>query len=681
MSRTLPAVFLALSACAPHVPPSGTAAAPRELIPREALFGNPERANVQVSPDGVRLSFLAPDEGVLNVWVAPLGEPSAARPVTKDRGRGVRMYFWAPASDRLLYLQDDGGDEDWHLHAVDLATLADRDLTPLPDVQARVVGISPDHPGTILVALNDRVPELHDLYRLDLATGTRTKVLENPGFMEFLADDALALRLVGRPTDDGGTEYLKARPDKKGGLTFEPFLSIGQEDALTTGPFALDRTGTRLHLMDSRGRDTAAAFTMDLATGKATLLAEDPKADLADVLLHPREHTIQAAAFDWDRRRWVVLDDSVRQDLEVLGTVAAGELSVVSRSLDDRVWIVAYELDTGPYRYYAWNREKDEATFLFTNRPALERAPLSPMRPVVVKSRDGLDLVSYLTLPRDTDPDGDGVPTSPVPLVLLVHGGPWHRDAWGFDPYHQWLADRGYAVLSVNFRGSTGFGKRFVNAADREWGGKMHEDLIDAVAWAVDRHVTTPDRVAIMGGSYGGYATLVGLTFTPDTFACGVDIVGPSNLATLLDTIPPYWRPMMEMWATRVGDPRTDAGRAFLQSRSPLSRVDAILRPLLIGQGANDPRVKQSESDQIVSALQARSIPVSYVLFPDEGHGFRRPENSMAFNAVTEAFLSTCLGGAYQPIGGDLAGSSITVPAGAGAIPGLKTALAARPAP
>ncbi|MBN1336833.1 MAG: S9 family peptidase [Deltaproteobacteria bacterium] len=676
-----PALLLALASCAPHTAPPESVAAGPALLPRAALFGNPERANVQVSPDGARLSFLAPDEGVLNVWVAPLGEPSAARAVTKDRGRGVRMYTWSPASDRILYVQDDGGDEDWHLHVVDLASFVDTDLTPLPDVQTRLLHLSPDHPDTLLVALNDRVPELHDVYRIDITTGKRTKVLENPGFMDFLADDALNLRMVGRPTADGGNEYLEVVPDPKGGFKFTPFLTVGQEDSMTTGPFGLDRSGTHLHLMDSRGRDTAAAYQIDLATQKATLLAEDSRADLADVLLHPREHTIQAVAFDWDRRRWVVLDDDVRPDLEALGKVSDGELAVVSRSLDDRTWIVAYEMDTGPYRYYAWDRDKVEATFLFTNRPALEQAPLAPMQPVVIRSRDGLDLVSYLTLPRGSDPDGDGVPASPVPMVLLVHGGPWHRDVWGFDPYHQWLANRGYAVLSVNFRGSTGFGKRFVNAADHEWGAKMHDDLIDAVGWAVDRGIAPADRVAIMGGSYGGYATLVGLTFTPDTFACGVDIVGPSNLATLLDTIPAYWKPMIEMWATRVGDPRTEEGRTFLNARSPLSRVDALQRPLLIGQGANDPRVKQAESDQIVAAMQAREIPVTYVLFPDEGHGFRRPENNLAFNAITEAFLSVCLGGAYEPVGNDFSGSSISVPAGAAAVPGLEAALAARPAP
>jgi hypothetical protein len=327
MLSPLPALLLVLSACTPRATPPEAAAAPSGFIPREALFGNPERANVQVSPDGARVSFLAPDRGVLNVWVAPLTDPSAARPVTADRERGVRMYVWAPSSEGILYLQDEGGDEDWHLHVVDLASLADRDLTPLPDVQARIVAISPDHPDTILVALNDRVPELHDVYRLDLATGSRTKVLENPGFMEFLADDSLALRVVGRPTEDGGNAYLAVKPDGKGGTTFEPFLTIGQQDAMTTGPFALDRTGTHLHLMDSRGRNTAAAFTVDLASGKATLLAEDPKADLADVLLHPRDHTIQAAAFDWDRRRWVVLDDSVRGDLDALAGVGTSTRS------------------------------------------------------------------------------------------------------------------------------------------------------------------------------------------------------------------------------------------------------------------------------------------------------------------------------------------------------------------
>lgn len=298
---------------------------------------------------------------------------------------------------------------------------------------------------------------------------------------------------------------------------------------------------------------------------------------------------------------------------------------------------------------------------------------------MVIKSRDGLELVSYLSLPTDADADGDGKPAQPLPMVLLVHGGPWVRDSFGFNGTHQWLASRGYAVLSVNFRGSTGFGKQFTNAGDKQWSAKMHDDLLDAVKWATDQKIAADKQVAIMGASYGGYATLVGgLTFTPDAFACGVDIVGPSNVVTLLEAIPPYWAPIMEQFAKRVGDPRTEEGKKLLRSISPLSRVDRIQRPLLIGQGANDPRVKQAESDQIVKAMQEKGIPVTYVLYPDEGHGFQRPENRLSFFGVAETFLAQCLGGPYQPIGDDFKGSSIQVPAGAEAVHGLSAALPRR---
>jgi dipeptidyl aminopeptidase/acylaminoacyl peptidase len=286
-----------------------------------------------------------------------------------------------------------------------------------------------------------------------------------------------------------------------------------------------------------------------------------------------------------------------------------------------------------------------------------------------------MDLVSYLTLPPAADPNHDGKPEAKAPLVLLVHGGPWGRDSYGYNGYHQWLANRGYAVLQVNYRASTGFGKNFITAGNLQWGRKMHDDLIDSVDWAIANGITTPDKVAIMGGSYGGYATLAGLTFTPDTFACGVDIVGPSNLNTLLATVPPYWASFYEQLARRMGDPRTEEGRKWLTERSPLTHADKISKPLLIGQGANDPRVKQDESDQIVKAMTAKKIPVTYVLFPDEGHGFARPENSKAFNAVAEGFLAQCLGGRAEPIGDDLRGSSISVPTGADGVLGLSEAL------
>jgi dipeptidyl aminopeptidase/acylaminoacyl peptidase len=324
---------------------------------------------------------------------------------------------------------------------------------------------------------------------------------------------------------------------------------------------------------------------------------------------------------------------------------------------------------------YLYDRKAGAVTKLFDQRPALAKAPLVPMQSIEIKARDGLTLVSYLSLPPGSDENGDGVPENPVPLVLNVHGGPWGRDTYGFDPEHQWLTNRGYAVLSVNFRASTGFGKSFVNAGNKEWAGKMHDDLLDAVDWAVKQKVTTADKVAIYGGSYGGYSTLVGVTFTPDTFACGVDIVGPSNLNTLLSSIPPYWKAFFEEFAVRVGDPRTEEGKKLLAERSPISRVDAIKKPLLIAQGANDPRVKQAESDQIVKAMKDKNIPVTYVLYPDEGHGFARPMNRTSFYAIAEAFLSQCLGGRYEPVGKDFEGSSVKVPEGASYVPGLEAAL------
>jgi dipeptidyl aminopeptidase/acylaminoacyl peptidase len=414
---------------------------------------------------------------------------------------------------------------------------------------------------------------------------------------------------------------------------------------------------------------------LDLESGSQQVLFETPKADVSDVLIHPTERTVQAVAFTYERKHWHVLDTALADDFEYLQTVANGDIEVVSRTLDDRFWVVAYEVDNGPIRYYLYNRSQKQARFLFTNRKALEGIPLAKTYPVFIPARDGLTLVSYVTLPVWSDPDGDGRPSQPLPMVLLVHGGPWWRDRWGYEPVRQWLANRGYSVLNVNFRGSTGFGKKFINAGDMEWGGKMHDDLVDAVQWAISEKIADPNRIAIMGGSYGGYATLVGLTFTPELFACGVDICGPSNLVTFMNSIPPYWAPMIELFKKRVGDHTTEEGRQFLLSRSPLTYVDRIRKPLLIGQGANDPRVKQSESDQIVQTMQAKNIPVTYVLFPDEGHGFVRPENRLAFFAVAEVFLAQHLGGRYEPIGDDLKGSSIIVPVGDKEIPGLSEAL------
>ncbi len=649
------------------------------LIPRRVLFDNPDRAGARISPDGQRLSWLAPVDGVMNVWIAPVGDLEAAKPLTNDTNRGVRIYFWAFDNQHIVYLQDKGGDENWRVYSVNLDTGATRDLTPFDGVAAQINGVSPRIPGEILVGLNNRNPQFHDVHRVNLATGEMTLVQENPGMMGrglvngFVTDADYKVRFAAILNSDDGSMSIM-QPNEAGEWT--EFTNIPMEDQLSSGPLGFDKTGKVVYFSDSRGRNTGAVYSWDLISGEKKLLAEDPLADAGSTMIHPTTYELQAVAFEYDRERWKVLDKSLEADFAALRKIREGDVEITSRTLDDKQWIVAYVTDTGPVSYYRWDRAAQKAHFLFNNRSALEQYVLAPMRPVVIKSRDGLNLVSYLTLPVGSTSPGAERPEQPLPTVLLVHGGPWARDSWGYNGLHQMLANRGYAVLSVNYRGSTGFGKEFVNAANMEWAAKMHDDLIDAVDWMVAEGVADPQRVAIMGGSYGGYATLVGLTFTPDKFACGVDIVGPSNLVTLLNTIPPYWAPAIKMFKDRVGDHTTPEGQAMLNERSPLTHVDKIRKPLLIGQGANDPRVKQSESDQIVQAMQKKSIPVTYVLFPDEGHGFARPENSLAFFAVTDSFLSEHLGGRAEPISAnDFTGSTIKVPTGASGVPGLSDAL------
>lgn len=641
------------------------------LVPRDRFFGNPDRAAVRLSPDGKHLTFLAPLDDVLNIWLAPVDDPESAIPLTADTGRGIRIYFWAHTNEHVLYLQDKDGDENWRVYSVNINTREVADLTPMEGVRAQIQGVSLHFPTELLIGLNDRNPSYHDIHRVNLLTGERELVLENNEFSGFSIDDHFNVRFGHFYNPDGSYLYRKAGEDG----TWEDFMVVPPEDTFNTGLSGFDKEGRRVYLMESRERDTSALTILDLDTGEQTLLAEDPRADINSTMRHPTERHVQAAAFEYDRVVWQILDEDIRPDLEALSKVDPGELQVTSRTLDDRKWVVAFTADTGPIRYYLWDRVTQKADFLFTNRTVLEGLPLASMRPVIIPSRDGLNLVSYLTTPLHAETDSEGWPTSPLPMVLLVHGGPWSRDSWGYNGMHQFLANRGYAVLSVNFRGSTGFGKSFLNAGNREWAASMHDDLVDAVEWAVDRGVADPDLVAIQGGSYGGYAALVGLTFTPDVFACAVSVVGPSSLITLLESIPPYWEPARVMFRERVGDVTTEDGRAFLKSRSPLTHVDRIRRPLLIGQGANDPRVKQTESDQIVAAMEERGIPVTYVLYPDEGHGFARPENRISFNAVTEAFLSEHLGGRFEPVGDAFRGATITVPSGKQDIPGLVEAL------
>jgi dipeptidyl aminopeptidase/acylaminoacyl peptidase len=645
------------------------------LIERTKLFGNPVKANGRISPDGKWLSWTAPRDGVLNIWVAPVDNPDAAKPLTNDRERPVRQYFWSPDSTQVLYIQDKGGDENFLLYGVDVASGKQVALTPFQKTRAEIVGISNKHKDHILVGLNNRDAKWHDVYSLNLATGKLTLVKRNDGYAGFIADDDLKLRIAIKSRDDGGSDYFRIA---NGSIEAKPFGSVGLEDSLTTQPAGFTADGKTLYWIDSRGRNTAALVAQDVATGGTTVIAESPKADISNILLNPTTLRAEAYQAEYLKPEWSALDPTTGAALDWLKAKLNASPIVQARTDADDKWIVSADPVVEPSSVYLFDRKAVTLTKLYTGRPELVGAPLVPMWPVEIKSRDGLTLPSYLTLPANSDSNRDGKADAPVPMVLFVHGGPWSRDEYGYNSYAQWLANRGYAVLQVNYRASTGFGKDFITAGNLQWGRKMHDDLVDSVDWAVANGVTTPDKVAIMGGSYGGYATLAALTITPDKFVCGVDIVGPSNLFTLLQTIPPYWESGKQQFYQRMGNPTTEEGRAVLKAASPLTYVDRIEKPLLIGQGANDPRVNKRESDQIVEAMKAKKIPVTYVLFPDEGHGFARPANNIAFNAVAENFLQPCLGGRAEPIGDGLKGSSIQLLNGAENVTGLAQSLSTK---
>ncbi|MGD0373418.1 MAG: S9 family peptidase [Streptosporangiaceae bacterium] len=609
-----------------------------ELIPRQVLFGNPERISPRISPDGTMLAWIAPYEGVLNVWVAPTSAAagvdwSAARVVTDDSDRGIRTFAWAHDGRHLLYLQDTGGDENWRLHDVDVQTMQRRDLTPFDGVQTVLIAMERKFPTEVLIGMNRDNAQLHDVYRLDLVTAELTKEVENFGVVGWEADAQLVVRAAAAPQPDGGfTLLVRNDPDSD----WRALGTVPAEDALTSGPIAFSEDGRSLLATSSVGAQTGRLVRIDIATGSTEVLAGDPEADVAGVRLQPDTREPQIVTLLKDRSEYLILDQAVAADLAAIRALHPGDPVFDDADDADATWLVSFTNDTGPVVYFRYDRASRTGHFLFDTRPGLAGYELAAMEPFSFTARDGRTVHGYATFPAGADRHA-------LPTVVNVHGGPWVRDVWGFNPEAQWLANRGYLCIQVNYRGSTGYGKSFVNAGDREWGGKMHDDLIDAVGFAVGRGWTDPARVAIYGGSYGGYAALVGAAFTPETFCCAVDIVGPSNLKTLIETIPPYWAPMIAQFHRRVGDPAADAD--FLWSRSPLSRVADIRIPLLIAQGANDPRVKQAESEQIVTALQEAGIEHEYLLFPDEGHGFAKPENRLRFYAAAERFLARYLGG------------------------------------
>jgi dipeptidyl aminopeptidase/acylaminoacyl peptidase len=620
------------------------------LIPRDVLFGNPERVSPKLSPDGKRLAWIAPDKkNVLQVWVKTVGKDDD-KVVTADKKRGIRRYLWAEDNRTLLYLQDNDGDENFHVYGVDLASGNVRDYTPFQGVRASPEGTNPSFPDEILVGLNLRDRHLFDVYRITLSTGAVRLDTENPGdVVGWKTDPGFRIRAAEVATPDGGTE-IRIRDDVTS--PWKSFLKVGPDEILNLVDFTAD--GKSVILVSSIGRDTAAVVERNVATGAEKLIAASPEVDAEDVFVHPTKYIVQAVSFAPGRASWTVVDPSVKADFDAITKLSDGDFFVVNRDAADDVWLVAFTRDSGPVRYYAWDRTEKKGTFLFVHQPKLEGLALASMKPVVIRSRDGFNLNAYLTLPV-------GIPPKNLPMILFVHGGPWARDTWGYNPYAQWFANRGYACLQVNYRGSTGYGKKFLNAGNRQWGLKMHDDLIDAVNWAVKEGIADPKKVAIMGGSYGGYAALAGVTFTPETFACSVDIVGPSNLKTLIASIPPYWKPLRATFDVRMGNVDDPKDAELIRNASPLFKADKIVRPLLIGQGANDPRVNVKESEQIVEAIEKNKGSVTYVLYPDEGHGFARPENRIDFNARAERFLANCLGGRFEPMTGDKVPGSTAV--------------------
>jgi dipeptidyl aminopeptidase/acylaminoacyl peptidase len=620
------------------------------LIPRDYLFGNPVRTNPQISPDGKYLAYLAPDKNnVLQLWVRSLGAQDD-RQLTSERTHSIWHYTWTYSPNKLIFAQDNQGDENWQIHIVDIDTGTTKNLTPYKGVQSRLVAIDPAHPEEMLIAMNLRNRRFHDVYRVNLRSGETLLINRNGGFQfAWLADSQMGVRTAANPV----AVIVRDSPR-------QPWKTARRwQEGSSGGLIGQSRDNRTIYLRASPpDGDTEGLLALDVESGNETVLAQDSKYDMEDVFVEPLTRRIQAVAFQKEKLEWQILDPSIAEDFATLAKVRAGQFTVVHpphsspllpsrslgrRDLSDRIWIVSYESEDGPTYHYTYERNSKSATLLFADRPKLEGFKLAPMRPVSFQSRDGLTIHGYLTLPV-------GIPAKNLPVVVLVHGGPWARDRWGYSGAVQWLANRGYGVLQVNYRGSTGYGRKFVVASYKEWGGKMHDDVVDGAQWLMREGIADPKRTAIMGASFGGYETLVGLTRTPEVFAAGVSRVGISSLLSHAQTRPPYWSPLRGVFARRMGDPVKD--EEMLKSRSPLYFADRVQAPLLIAHGANDVRVVVAESQQMVDALRSANKPVEYFVYEDEGHGINRAENRHHFYSKAEEFLAKYLGGRFEPATG-----------------------------
>lgn len=620
-----------------------------QLIDRDLFFGDPEISGAQLSPDGAWVTFMRPFEGVRNIWIKPFGEPfEDARPLTRD-ARPVPGYFWSQDSRFVLYVQDRDGDEDFHVWAVDPAgeideetgTPAARNLTDLQGVRAFIISVPESEPDRMLVGLNDRDPALHDVYAVTISTGERQLLIENTqNVAGWSADLEGNVRLASRQTADGGTEILRV---EDGALGEAIFTCTWEE---TCGAMGFQPDGETVWFMSNHGdeNDLIGLYTFNINTRELNLVQRDPEGevDFSGAVFSPATQELQATVFVGDRARVYPKTEEFAEQLDWLrDSLPEGEIGIASRTRDERLALVSLSRDVDPASVFLVDMEERTVELLYRVRPEIDAEQMAEMRPIRFTARDGLEIPGYLTIPNGVAPEN-------LAVVALIHGGPWARDTWGFRSLVQFLANRGYAVFQPNFRASTGFGQAFLNAGNREWGDAIQHDITDGIQYLIDQGVADPERICIMGGSFGGYATLAGMVFTPAMYACGVNIVGVSNIITLLNSIPTYWGPLRQMLTLRVGDPDTEEGRAQLERQSPINHVDNIQAPLLIVHGANDPRVRQSEADQIVVAMREAGLPVEYILAPDEGHGFSQRINRMAMYARIEQFLAQHLGGRYQ---------------------------------
>jgi dipeptidyl aminopeptidase/acylaminoacyl peptidase len=619
------------------------------LIDRELLFGNPEIAGAQISPDGKFIAFIKPYKDTRNIWVKRIDEPfEKAKLITNRTDRPIPNYFWSYDGKYILFTQDKGGDENYNVYAVNPNDApkageevpAARNITDAQKIRAQIFAVPETEPDAIYVGLNDRDAAWHDLYKVKISTGERTLISKNTDRLQgIIFDNADKMRLALRVPQNGDTEILRLDADGKSTKIYSCNLFE------TCAPVRFHKDNKRVYVQTNKGNpDLIQLVLLDVETGKEELVESDPmkKVDFSGAAFSDVTDELIYTAYTDEKTRRYWKDKSFEADYKFLQSKLPNkEIGFGSSTNDERLWLISAFSDTEPGETYLYNRDSKDLKLQYKIREKVNRDYLAPMKAITYKSSDGLEIPAYLTLPK-------GVAAKNLPLVVVPHGGPWGRDTWGYNANAQFLANRGYAVLAPNFRASTGYGKKFLNAGNNEWGQKMQDDLTWGVKHLVAQGIADPKRVGIMGGSYGGYATLAGVAFTPDLYAAGVAIVAPSNIKTLLEAIPPYWEAGRVIFYKRMGDPNTPEGKAQMERQSPLYSADKIKTPLLVVQGANDPRVNKREADQIVVALRDRGFPVEYMVAPDEGHGFARPVNNMAMIAKAEKFLAKYLGGRFQ---------------------------------